>query len=167
MHFCFSEHRLAQDCSDGARQSALTVSAACHGGRIAAVARRRHADPCQPSVSRRTWKRAMQVVRLWHNTRPQPRGSTVSQHPSFYATPSGGRRSRRHQRAATTHRTGKITRTTSILGGGGRRCSRARILGRRAVLERRRVSGRRRREHVGHLRRPQREGRTSRRADHS
>ena len=125
------------------------------------------ADPCQPSVSRSTWKRAMQVVRLWHNTRPQPRGSTVSQHPSFYATPSGGRRSRRHQRAATTHRTGKITRTKSILGGGGRRCSRARILGRRAVLERRRVIGRRRREHVGHLRRPQRERRTSRRADHS
>ena len=23
------------------------------------------ADPCQPSVSRSTWKRAMQVVRLW------------------------------------------------------------------------------------------------------
>ena len=34
------------------------------------------------------------------------------------------------------------------------------------VLERRRVIGRRRREHVGHLRRPQREGRTSRRAYH-
>ena len=24
----------------------------------------------------------MQVVRLWHNTRPQPRGSTVTEHPS-------------------------------------------------------------------------------------
>ena len=31
-----------------------------------------------------------------------PRGSTASEHPSFYATPSGGRRSRRHRRANKT-----------------------------------------------------------------
>ena len=32
--------------------------------------RRPRLFPCQPAVSRRTWKGAMQVVRLWHNTRP-------------------------------------------------------------------------------------------------
>ena len=99
-----------------------------------------------------------------HQRHNRARGSTVSQHPSFYATPSGGRRPR-HRRA---HQQKRITRTTSILGlRGGAALLAREDLGRRAVLERRRVIGRRRREDVGHLRRPERERRASRRADHS
>ena len=89
------------------------------------------------------------------STTRTPRGSTVSQHPSSYANPSGGRRSKTPSARAKAPQglNNKNHIYTRTRGWGG--AARARgYLGRRAVLERRRVRGRRRREHVGHLRRP-------------
>ena len=100
---------------------------------------RARADPCQPSVSGCLQSYAARIsARML--LKAKTRGTADQEHPSA-----------RHRRAHEP----EITRTTSIRGlGGGAALLAREDLGRRAVLERRRVIGRRRREHVGHLRRP-------------
>ena len=136
--------------------------------------RRPPREPREPSRAR-AYFRAKQLSRDagtlttqdfgWHCKTHAPRGSKSLGTPLLPTQlPRAADAPRRHRRA---HQQKRITRTTSILGlRGGAALLAREDLGRRAVLERRRVIGRRRREHVGHLRRPQREGRTSRRAYH-
>ena len=111
---------------------------------------RARADPCRPSVPGCLQGHVARIsARML--LKAKTRGTADQEHPSA-----------RHRRAHTN----RSNKNHIYTRWGRARARGSGLLGRRTVLERRRVRGRRRREHVGHLRRPEREGRTSGRADH-